>query len=179
MCFAHIILFFFFLCTFYIGSIVWLDRNRAESSWGKAIQQIFTDTRTLDYVDCICSLQNKQCVLSHAYFFSSSFFYMYWRHLAAKITEYTVIDIIINFLITGPCFYLAVLYCFFSFTSYSGMKNFRRVTSLYTWTLNQSFSSCREKFLLLAHLFLKTTISIRWYFSLPAPASLHLILHLG
>lgn len=128
-------------------------------------------------VYALCKINNVYC--SMLIFNLHLFFYMYWRHLAAKITEYTIIDIIINFLITGPCFYLAVLYCSFSFTSYSGMKNFRRVTSLYTWTLNQSFSSCREKFLLLAHLFLKTTISISSYFSLPAPAPLHLILHLG
>lgn len=100
--------------------------------------------------------------------FSSLCFCMCWRHLAAKITEYTITDIIINFLITGSCFYLAVLYCFFSFISYTGMKNFRRVTSSYTRTLNQSFSSHREKTYLLAHLLIKITISIRCYFSLPA-----------
>lgn len=121
-------------------------------------------------------INNVHC--SMLIFFSSSFFYMYWKNLAAKITEYIIIDVIINFLIIGPCFYLAVLYCSFSFTSYSGMKNFTRVISLYTWTLNQSFSSCREKFLLLAHLFLKNIISIRWHMSLPAPP-LHLILQLA
>lgn len=124
----------------------------------------------------LCKINNVYCAML-IFFLLIFFFYIYWRHLTAKITEYTIIDIIINFLITGPCFYLAVLYCSFSFISYSGMKNFRRVTSLYTWTLNKSFPSPREKFYLLAHFFLKTTISIRWYVSLPT-SPLHLILQL-
>lgn len=47
-CFALIILFFFFfLYMLHICSIVWLDKTRTQSSWGKTLQQIVTGTCTL------------------------------------------------------------------------------------------------------------------------------------